>query len=241
MRIPVVAVALLAATIAGGQTTPPAGGRIIGRVVDPAGSALGGTKLAIRTKDPSAPWKRIQSGSTGTFDTGPLSPAAYTVLAARVGFNSRVFSGLVVRQSSTIDLGTIKLEIGGSDGPGVIADSFGMDNSPRPRAEGYLGLTTNCGAHVDSGKVSCPADSGSHLQLVADNGGLYLVARNDALFTVVVPTRGAAYSEPRVRIDGLFNGLDVVLHTKERREAHIYFTHDIDSDTPMVKLWYVLW
>jgi hypothetical protein len=70
---------------------------------------------------------------------------------------------------------------------------------------------------------------------------LYFAARNGAMFTSLAPIRGAAYSEPRIRIDGLFAGVDVVLHTTQSREAHIYFTQDIDADSQMVRLWYVLW
>jgi hypothetical protein len=193
-------------------------------------------RATVRGANSDEPFIRIASDAEGKFESDLLPAGPYRILIAHPGFASRVLN-VVVRLGATTNLGAIRMDIGGCDAPGMICDSIGTDMSPNPRAQGYFELKRDCGMNVETRAVSCPAGAESHLQLREEGSGLYLVAGNGAMFTVIAPARAGAYSEWRVRIDGLNQGIDVVLHTRERHEAHIYFTHDIDRDTALIKLW----
>jgi hypothetical protein len=138
------AVAWLVVSAALGQT-PAAGGYIVGKLADSSMRPLGAAKLAIRDTDSDTPSKRIHSGPGGMFEAGPLPAAAYTVLVASPGFRARLLRGVVVKEGETTNIGTIRLEIGSCDAPGVICDSVYPDSAPNVRSQRYLELK-NLGA-----------------------------------------------------------------------------------------------
>lgn len=75
--------ALLALGLGGAAREP---GRIVGRVTDRAGNALGDAAVTVARTDAPGPARSTRSGETGGFEIAGLPPGSYRVAAARSGY-----------------------------------------------------------------------------------------------------------------------------------------------------------
>jgi hypothetical protein len=212
-------------------------GRITGVVVDIGEGAIQAF-VTVRVETSAKLLAHKLAERSGAFEFESVPSGRYMVTVWANGFRARILPGIVVRDDGTTSLGAVVLEIGSCDAPGAMCDSIGPTRLPR-RTKAFE-LNLHCGVNADSGMVSCPAGPSSHIRLDQDDSRLYLSAMNGAAFTDFNPAEGAPPTRPRVGIDGICKGADLVTRTRKGRRAHLFFVSDVEPGGA-VQLYYVLW
>lgn len=90
-------------------------GQIVGTVQDPSGAVIPGVEVQVQNEETRAVY-RVVSGADGGFVFSPLPPGTYTLRATLQGFETAVYSGIIVNAARTTNL-TVLLK------PGAITDT----------------------------------------------------------------------------------------------------------------------
>src|ERR1044072_9591011 len=99
--------ALLAPTPAVAQNT----GSISGTIIDNTGQVVPGPTLTL-LNEATSDGRTMLSGSHGEFAFRAVEPGSYTVKVELAGFRTLQLKGNVLNASGTLDLGSLKLDIG---------------------------------------------------------------------------------------------------------------------------------
>jgi hypothetical protein len=84
---------------------------ILGRILDPQGSAVAGASVTIRNTDTGVSMT-YQSNGSGYYEANLLLPGSYEVTVEAAGFKKHVRQGLTLPVSWRLDV-SISLEVGG--------------------------------------------------------------------------------------------------------------------------------
>src|SRR6476619_1663898 len=98
---------LVAAAPAAAQNT----GTISGTIIDNTGQVVPGATLTL-INEATADGRTMVSGSRGEFAFRAVEPGSYTVKVELTGFRTMQLKGNVLNASGTLDLGSVKLDIG---------------------------------------------------------------------------------------------------------------------------------
>ena len=134
---------------------PLVGGRIRGAAVDVVGASIAAASIKVLNPDSHATLDRVHADDRGIFETGALPSGSYIITVSAAGFRGRFLTGTEVREARVTDLGAIRLDVAGCDGPGVNCDIFLSAEratvAPAPEARlssGYLDVKLNCGFNL---------------------------------------------------------------------------------------------
>jgi hypothetical protein len=183
----------------------------------------------------------------GTFCINDLSPGTYTVRAWMNGFQENSVRDVVVRSGETTDVGTVQLEIGGCDAPGVYCDDFATPKTfplKDPILEvtrAALYLPRACGVDLEKEKVICPRSRAIARDIdvvfLEEHGALLLRPTNGAR---IQPDCNGAYRDEALRVEGLGMGDDLCVETRTGYESHLFFEgDDVEPNTAKLTLWIV--
>ncbi|MGJ5815393.1 carboxypeptidase-like regulatory domain-containing protein [Paludibaculum fermentans] len=228
------------------------------RFTDVAGAAIVASASVLQSRDGTQVYHG-EADSTGALRTPELEPAAYRLIAHAPGFRRLELTGLQVEAHTVLDLGARVMEFAGCDAPGVHCSPIGTpEHPPDLRAElgdyrGSVRLNRQCGVDIDTAaKMTCPVPAGIHagsietgidLQLTGEQGSLYLVAVNGAVFSTPnasdATCGNARFTLSRILVEGPVRGIDFCTRSVEGAVAHVFLTEDVVRGSESVALWIV--
>jgi hypothetical protein len=235
----------------------PAGGRAVGKIVDPSEAYVPGAVVRVADPDAGVLVSQTVADRAGDFRTEILKPGTYLFVVSAQGFGASRKS-VTIQQSQVADVGAIRLEVGSCDDPGVNCDE-GMVvplNSAPIRivpviASGSRWVKLDCGLDLIGGNVRCQSDAAQpqseprtdDVYLIGKDGGIYLQAVNGAALSRPNPRSKncseVQFDQTVVRLDGMGHGDDLCVRLREGRRSHILPLQDIWRNSTQVNLAYV--
>jgi hypothetical protein len=222
---------------------------IRGEVTDASSAAIGNALIRVITKNStSVVYRGNTKDDDGIFCVKDLSPGTYTVKVWQNGFRGNLVRDVVVRGHKTTNIGTIQLEVGSCDAPGVYCDDFitplNFPSKPDPvvdAARTHLKLPRACGADLVKGKVICPQSEGAAKDMdvvfLEEHGALLLRPANGSR---IQRDCNGAFRDRALRIEGLGRGDDLCVRTGKGYESHLFFEgDDVEPSTTQLTLWIV--
>src|SRR6202171_4704668 len=185
---------MLSSTLVSAQTTV-AQGSIQGTVTDPSGAVVSGAKITITNKA-TGQVLTTSSSSSGTYNSGGLTPGDYMVRVEAKGFKTTTFP--VIVQVTVTSTGNVKLEVGQASQVIEVTGSEIIVNTEQATVQGVL-----TAQQIDK----LPIDGRNFLDLAALEPGVQI--QDGQTFD---PTK-AGYSSisingvfgrtPRIELDGV--------------------------------------
>jgi hypothetical protein len=204
---------LLALSIAGCAI---AGSTVVGVVVDVSGYPVD-TLIRLTPKDSTKAKFETRTDRKGAFAIQDVAPGDYTMLVDPRGFqNERLDVHVLDGEPSVV--GNIVLKLPSCDAPGVICDTFGIDDAPPPPGYGDVELQRGCAIDLDKRNPRCETGSTTDIRFDEEDGKLY--------FTFVNGATLCGTGEKRIRIDGLLRGDDFCVATPEQHRSHVYISSE---------------
>ena len=183
----------------------------------------------------------------GTICIDGLSPGTYTIKAWQSGFRRNLVRDVLVRGRETTNVGTVQLEVGGCDAPGVscfFVTPLNFPSQPDPPVDAvriHLKLPQACGIDLVRGNVICSRSEGSakdaDLVFLEEHGALILRPANGAR---IQPDCDGAFGDEALSVEGLGKGDELCVRTSKGYESHLFFEgDDVQPDTTKLTLWMV--
>lgn len=222
--------------------------KVSGRVVDDTGAPLPGSFIRLIPKDTSMTAYKIKAGQENALFGGEVAPGIYSVAAWTEGFRERLVKDIAILPGKTTDLGTISLDMGGCDAPGV--SCTGDPVMGRVHSSNFVTLRQSCGYDFDASKLTCPEPGKKmgkgprhdvDVWFVNQSNGVFLMPGDGASISSLQPGGGctdAKYGAEPVRVDGLGPGNDVCIRTSDKHVSHIFINEDVTPQS-LLKLWHV--
>lgn len=212
------------------------------------GAAIGNAFISVFPKESTLlAFRGNANYSDGTFCIAGLSPGAYTIKAWYNGFRGNLVRDVAVRAYETTNIGTVQLEVGSCDAPGVSCffitplNSPSQPDPPVDAARTHLTLPRACGIDLVRGKVICSGSEGSaedtDVVFLEEHGALILRPANGAR---VQPDCTGAYRDQALRVEGLGKGDELCVKTENGYISHLFFEgDDVQPDAAKLTLWIV--
>ncbi|MGD0299403.1 MAG: carboxypeptidase-like regulatory domain-containing protein [Bryobacteraceae bacterium] len=221
---------------------------IRGKVTDPTGAVIGKALISVYPKGSALlAFRGNANYDDGTFCITGLSAGTYTINAWYNGFRRNLVRDVAVRAHEATNIGTVQLEVGGCDAPGVSCffitplNSPSQPDQPVDAVRAHLKLPRECGIDLIEEKVICSRPEGSagdtDVVFLEEHGALILRPANGAR---IQPDCRGAYGDQSLRVEGLGNGDDLCVKTGDGYISHLFFEgDDVQSDTAKLTLWIV--
>jgi hypothetical protein len=222
---------------------------IRGEVRDASHGAIGNALIHVLAKNSTLVVYRGNANyDDGTFCVDELGPGTYTVKVWQSGFRENLVRDVVVRGHKTTNIGTVQLDVGSCDAPGVNCDNFitplNFPSKPDPIVEvmrADLTLPRACGVELVKGKVICLQSEGStkdtDMVFLEEHGALLLRPANGAR---IQPDCNGAYRDEPLRVAGLGKGDELCVRTGKGYESHLFFEgDDVEPNATQLTFWIV--
>ena len=150
------------------------------QVVDATGAGVT-AEVRVKPKDSSDTIHRGRTDRDGNLCVPKINPGTYTLVLFARGFQVRRVRDVMVNSGETLDLRSVRVDIGDCDAPGITCDSLEPERDIV--AGGGLTLPRGCGLNLDKLDVICStANSSRDVDLIFTGGGetLFLNPQNGA-------------------------------------------------------------
>ena len=221
----------LAVLFSGAQS----GAAVRGQVFDPAGAVIARATIRVLEEDSRKTAQNARSDAEGRFVVQELPPGRYLLAVSGPGFAEQLIPTGEVGEGAEVSR-KIRLEVLDCDAPGVNCDIFtsGPYTDPHPvRLQRNLTVAAAQAVDLDQGSLISAQSRDADFRLAIDGGGLYIVPLNKAAFAARGQEGSCAKArekEPRMRIDGLGPGTEILMKTSRGQCARIFLTREIAPD-----------
>jgi hypothetical protein len=206
------------------------------QVVDSTGAGVT-AEVRVKPKDSSDTIHRGRTDRDGNLCVPKINPGTYTLVLFARGFQVRRVRDVMVNSGETLDLRSVRVDIGDCDAPGITCDSLEPERDIV--AGGGLTLPRGCGLNLDKLDVICStANSSRDVDLIFTGGGetLFLNPQNGA--RIRPDCQKIGFTDEPLRLDGMGSGDNFCVRTKKGQNSHIYFDAvDVDKSTKELGLW----
>jgi Carboxypeptidase regulatory-like domain len=219
--------------------------QVVGQVVDSEGAIIRKTTVRVMDADTRVPRQTATTDANGRFELRDLAVGRYLLAVSAPGFAEKLVPLETGNPAHRVSL-RIAIAALGCDAPRMNCDTFGMaapDLHPI-RANGELKLEVPGTVDIEKGVIVQLPSTVADIEVVAQNGGVYLLPLNGARLGDLGETGGwecrekSLKAEP-MRIDGRGEGTTICLRTRHGQPAEMFLIAEIAQNTKQIEVYFV--